>query len=77
MVSAIAREESIGSKRTRAICAAMRKIAAVKATETVASNPCPRRRRVQAASGPNSNATTATAAGNRSAANDAPVRSKN
>jgi len=34
-VSAIAREESSGSKRTNAICAAMRKLAAVKATLAV------------------------------------------
>ena len=37
MVSAIAREESRGSKRTSAICAAIRKIAEVNATLAVAS----------------------------------------
>ena len=76
IVSAIGLELSIGAKRANAMCAATRKTAEVSATLTVAATCFFFKRNHHPAGGPISSAMAARDAGRRSAANDAPVRSK-
>src|ERR1700739_1108536 len=76
MVSASCFELSMGSKRAKAICAAIRNTAEVSATLKVAARCLSRVRNTHPIAGPTSNATAASAAGRRNAANDGPVRSK-
>ena len=76
MVSAMGLELSMGSKRAKAMCAAMRKTVKVSATLMVAARCLPLRRSSQPASGPMSRATAARMAGRRRAAKEGPVRSK-
>ena len=76
MVSANCFELSIGSKRAKAMCAAIRKTDEVRATQTVAARCFYLSRSSQPAAGPTNRAAAASAAGRRSAAKDGPVRSK-
>src|SRR3981189_3515997 len=76
MVSAKLFEESIGAKRVKAMWAAMRKTAEVRAMVVVAARWRRWVRRSQAAAGPKAKASAARDAGRRSAAKLGPVRSK-
>ena len=74
-MSAICFELSIGSKRAKAMCAAIKNTVIVSATLTVDAMCLPFSRSSQPAAGPISNTIAAIAAGSRSAANESPVRS--
>ena len=76
MVRAMSSEESMGAKRTRAMWAAMRKVAEVRAMAVVAARCWRRLRSSQAMAGPMAKAARARAAGRRRAAKEGPVRSK-
>ena len=76
MSSAKSCEESMGEKRTSAMWAASRKVAAVNATVSVAARCLRRIRRSQALTGPMAKAMAARDAGRRRAAKEEPVRSK-
>jgi hypothetical protein len=74
--AAMSSDESIGAKRTRAMCAAMRNTAEVRAMAVVAARCCRFARSIHAAAGPLAKVMRASTAGRRSAAKLGPVRSK-
>ena len=76
MVSAMRSELSMGEKRAKAMCAAMRKTAEVSAMLMVAARCLPLRRSHHPIAGPRRKAVAASEAGRRSAAKEGPVRSK-
>ena len=76
IASASVFEPSIGSKRAKAMCAAIRKTAEVSARLMVAARCLPFNRRIKPTIGPIRTATAASPAGSLSAANDAKVKSK-
>src|ERR1700734_3179610 len=76
MVSAKLTEESMGLKRTKAMCAAMRKTLLVAAMERMAGRKRLRLKRSQAMAGPMRKAVRASAAGRRRGAKEGPGRSK-